>query len=163
MGSIMNKLKIILLISLICLIVAPVLSIPVGDQITAKSEELWNFTHSSENINHYDYPYMVHWWVTGTTKYQIHTGMWVNSSERTWQNHVGICTEFALLYEQMLSRYMPATIVYGYYPSTGVRHATVKYIALNGTAHYIDGVDQQGFVQLGYGLGPGEYVVGSEE
>lgn len=124
-----------------------------------ESSMLWNL---SKSVPEYTYPQYVDAWGTSNIHYQAHGGWWVNSTDLTWEIREGRCSEFALIYEQMLSYHIPAKIVHGYVMVNGTEygHDTVLYTSPDNSTHFIDNANQWGFHMTGYGLTPGEYVVG---
>ena len=96
-------------------------------------------------------------------RYEASTKWTVNSTPITQKNHVGDCSEFALLYQQMISPYLKSYIVWGTYQGTTL-HDTVKVFLHDQQEWvYVDmyhlNIADAPFVEGGYGLHPGETVI----
>jgi len=120
-------------------------------------EEQSNYLHNITTGDHL-FVVTVNNWVNRNIEYHNDVENWhANSTDITWQNQIGDCSEYALLKAQMLSPYVEARVVYGNVEGTGL-HDTVEAF-YEGEWHYVDIFKGKEFTKLGNGLHPDEIVV----
>jgi hypothetical protein len=99
-------------------------------------------------------------WIAENIKYSASDSMNVNSTDITWENRVGDCSEIALLGERMMKPYIDVHVVSGWMPGgvNGYRHDTVR-LHYDKYIRYMDGVENLDFIEYNDGLDPSERII----
>ena len=127
--------------------------IPFASAMTIEEQAEIIYYNSTSELNFAD---NVNIWIGANIRYNASDSRYVNSTNITWENRVGDCSEIAWLGERMLKPYIDAHVVSGMvgtYPHDTVRLHIDKII------RYMDHATELGFDEMYTGLDPSELVI----
>lgn len=144
--------KVFIYLIFLCMLVPMVSSITVEEQAAIIHNNSVNDKWFANNVNI---------WITENIKYSASDSMKVNSTNITWENRVGDCSEIALLGERMMKPYIDVHVVSGMIiekDGTTYAHDTVR-LHYDKYIRYMDGVENLNFIEYNDGLLPSEILV----
>jgi len=148
-------------ILLLCIFtIPPVSAITIEEQAIIIKDESYAST-IDQNFNDKAFAYNVHKWVNNNVHFTTPLSWNVNSTDLTWENRIGDCSEISLIEERMLKPYMDVHVVSGLTELTmsGQWHDTVE-IHIRGEKPYI--IDEKYFPKFNKvydGMHPTERIV----
>lgn len=142
--------KLFILLIFICLIIQLASAITIEEQASIIHNNSVSDKSFVNNVN---------LWIYRNIKYTSNSEWTVNSTDITWENRFGDCSEMALLGERMMKPYIDAYVVYGMVEGKGL-HDTVR-VHYDKYTRYMDHSEKNNFTELGIGLHPKEILVTS--